>query len=101
VRKVMLVKYSCAFVFMPGGFGTMDEVFEALTLMQTHKIESFPVIGMGREFWRQLQDFLDSALIPEKTIDPQDLGLLHFTDSCEDVVRYIREHPYGCKDFGG
>ncbi len=100
VRKVMLVKYSCAFVFMPGGFGTMDEVFEALTLMQTQKIAPFPVIGMGTEFWAQLQGFLGQALVPEKTIDPDDLGLLYFTDSCDDVVGYIMEHPFGCAGRG-
>ena len=99
VRKVMLVKYSCAFVVLPGGFGTLDEVFETLTLMQTHKIEPFPVVGMVTEFWRELQDFLGGALVPEKTIDPEDLELLYFTDSCEEVLRYIKEHPWGCTRF--
>jgi uncharacterized protein (TIGR00730 family) len=104
VRKVMLVKYSCAFVVMPGGFGTLDEVFETLTLMQTHKIDPFPVVGMGREFWRELEDFLAKSLVPERTIEPADLELLYFTDSCADVVRHIKAHPYGCKgyaDFAG
>ncbi len=101
VRKVMLVKYSCAFVFMPGGFGTMDEVFEALTLMQTHKIAPFPIVGMGKEFWGELQNFMSRALISEKTIEPDDLKLLYFADSCDEVVRYIKEHPYGCKEFAG
>lgn len=101
VRKVMLVKYSCAFVVMPGGFGTLDEIFETLTLMQTQKIEPFPVIGMGTEFWSKFRDFLDTSLVPEETIDREDLELLYFTDSCDDVVRYIREHPYGCTRYRG
>ena len=101
VRKVMLVKYSCAFIVLPGGFGTLDEVFETLTLMQTHKIEPFPVVGMVTEFWRELQDFLGGALVPEKTIDPEDLNLLYFTDSFDDAVHYIKEHPYGCLRYRG
>jgi uncharacterized protein (TIGR00730 family) len=99
VRKVMLVKYSCAFIVLPGGFGTLDEVFETLTLMQTRKIEPFPVVGMVSAFWRELQDFLAQGLVTEKTIDPQDLDLLYFTDSCEEVVRHINEHPFGCARF--
>ncbi len=101
VRKVMLVKYSCAFVVMPGGFGTLDEVFETLTLMQTQKIEPFPVVGMGADFWRELRDFMNNALVGEQTIDPEDMDLLYFTDSCEEVVKYIKEHPYGCERFTG
>ena len=97
VRKVMLVKYSCAFVVMPGGFGTMDEIFETLTLMQTGKIESFPVVCMGSEYWLEFRDFLDASLIAEKTIEAKDLDLLYFTDSPEDAARYIREHPRGCE----
>ena len=101
VRKVMLVKYSCAFVVMPGGFGTLDEVFETLTLMQTDKIEPFPVVGMGGEFWQELRAFMKSALVAEKTIDSEDLDLLYFTDSVDEVVRYIKEHPFGCEKFAG
>ena len=96
VRKVMLVKYSCAFVVMPGGFGTMDEIFETLTLMQTGKIESFPVVCMGTEYWRKFMDFMDESLVAERTIERSDLDLLYFTDSCADAVRYIDEHPRGC-----
>ena len=101
VRKVMLVKYSCAFVAMPGGFGTMDEVFETLTLMQTGKIDSFPVVCMGKGFWCELEDFLHKSLIPEKTISAEDLGLLYFTDEAQDVLRYILEHPRGCSNYAG
>lgn len=101
VRKVMLVKYSCAFVAMPGGFGTLDEVFETLTLMQTEKIESFPVVCMGTEFWHEMRDFLTNTLVPEKTIAPKDLELLHFTDDCTEAARYILEHPRGCSNHAG
>jgi len=96
VRKVMLVKYSCAFVAMPGGFGTLDEVFETLTLMQTGKIEAFPVVCMGTEFWHEMNDFLAKTLVSEKTIAPKDLELLYYTDDSADVARYIVEHPRGC-----
>ena len=96
VRKVMLVKYSCAFVVMPGGFGTMDEIFETLTLMQTGKIEAFPVVCMGSDYWREFRDFMEASLIAEKTIERRDLELLYFTDEPEDAARYICEHPRGC-----
>jgi len=101
VRKVMLVKYSCAFIAMPGGFGTLDEVFETLTLMQTGKIEEFPVVCMGTDFWHEMSDFLSQSLVPEKTINPEDLDLLYYTDSSKDAVRYILEHPRGCSRFEG
>jgi len=90
VRKVMLVKYSCAFVVMPGGFGTLDEAFEALTLIQCNKIERFPVVAMGLPFWREVQDFVEQSLLREQTIAASDLDLLHATDCVEDAVAYIR-----------
>jgi uncharacterized protein (TIGR00730 family) len=90
VRKVMLVKYSCAFVVMPGGFGTLDEAFETLTLVQCHKVERFPMVAMGSDFWEQMQTFVRGALVSEKTISPEDLELLRVTDSPEDAVRMIR-----------
>lgn len=96
VRKVMLVKYSCAFVVMPGGFGTLDEVFETLTLIQTGKIDEFPVICMGTEFWSGLTDFLKSGPVAEKTIDPADLDLLYYSDDCAEAVQHLLEHPRGC-----
>lgn len=85
VRKVMLVKYSCAFVVLPGGFGTLDEMFEALTLVQTGKIKSFPVVLMGTEYWAPLLDFLRGTLAQRGTIDPKDLDLLTVTDSIDDA----------------
>ncbi|MEZ5939937.1 MAG: TIGR00730 family Rossman fold protein [Planctomycetaceae bacterium] len=92
VRKVMLVKYSQAFVVMPGGLGTLDEVFEAATLMQTKKIESFPIIAMGSQFWEPLRDFIRDRLIAEGTIGSGDLDLVHVTDSPEEAVEIIQRH---------
>ncbi len=94
VRKVMLVKYSCAFVVMPGGFGTLDEAFEALTLIQCDKIERFPVVAMGLPFWNEVRDFVEKSLLREQTIAREDLDLLYATDSVEDAVTYIRQGIY-------
>jgi hypothetical protein len=94
VRKVMLVKYSSAFVVLPGGFGTLDEVFETLTLIQTDKIEQFPVILMGSEFWRCLHVFFEETLLAEQTIDPQDIELFQITDSPEEAVALINRAEY-------
>jgi len=91
VRKVMLVKYSHAFVVMPGGFGTLDEAFEVLTLIQCHKLTGFPIVAMGSEFWSHMRNFVRGALVNEKTISPEDLDLLHVTDSTNDAIRYIHE----------
>ncbi len=91
VRKVMLVKYSYAFVVLPGGFGTLDEVFETATLIQTAKIRDFPVVLMGAEFWHPLIDFMRSTLVRAGTIDPADLGRLYVSDSPEETVAYIRD----------
>ena len=92
VRKVMLVKYSSAFVVMPGGFGTLDEAFEIATLVQTEKVEHFPVIAVGRDFWEELADFMRKAMLKEGTISAEDTRLLHLADSAEDVVRIIGNH---------
>jgi uncharacterized protein (TIGR00730 family) len=91
VRKVMLVKYSRAFVVMPGGFGTLDEAFEVLTLIQCHKLNGFPIVAMGSDFWAQMRNFVRGALVSEKTISPEDLDLLHVTDSSKDAIEQIRE----------
>jgi uncharacterized protein (TIGR00730 family) len=91
VRKVILVKYSCAFVVMPGGFGTLDEAFEALTLIQCDKIERFPVVAMGLSFWDKVWGFVEKSLIAERTIAAEDLELLRPTDSVEEAVSYIRK----------
>jgi uncharacterized protein (TIGR00730 family) len=89
VRKVMMVKYSCAFIIMPGGFGTLDEVFETCTLMQTGKLDHFPIVLMGSEFWGRLSDFIRNALLAEATIDRDDLDLFHLTDSPEEALEII------------
>lgn len=91
VRKVMLVKYSYAFVCMPGGFGTLDELWEIATLVQTRKVQNFPIILMGTEYWKPMVEFIQKTLIPVKTVDAADLGLLTVTDSPEEAVEVIRE----------
>jgi uncharacterized protein (TIGR00730 family) len=90
VRKVMLVKYSQAFVVMPGGLGTLDEVFETATLMQTRKIDSFPIVAMGTDFWRHMGTFMQEALLAEKTIDEADTELFDLTDSVDEAVELVR-----------
>ncbi len=91
VRKVMLVKYSYAFVVMPGGIGTMDEFFEAAELIQTKKIESFPVILFVKDYWRPLVEFLNE-MAEAGTIAREDLDLLLFTDSVDDAMAHIQKH---------
>ena len=101
VRKVMLVKYSVAFVVMPGGFGTLDELFEALTLVQTKKIEMFPVVLMGVAYWSRLLDFIRGTLVRNKTIDAADTRLLTVTDSPDEaaaaVERALRQYDKNWK----
>jgi uncharacterized protein (TIGR00730 family) len=89
-RKVMFVRYSGAFVVLPGGFGTLDELFEALTLIQTGKIRFFPVILVGTEFWCDLVEWLRDRLLADGTISADDLGLLQVTDSPDEVVAACR-----------
>jgi len=89
VRKVMLVKYSYAFVAFPGGYGTMDEIFEAATLIQTGKMKDFPVVLIGRDYWEPLLSFLQDTMIPAGTIEPSDIGRLLVTDSLELAVSTI------------
>lgn len=89
VRKVMLVKYSDAFIALPGGFGTLDEIFETAVLIQTRKIEEFPLILMGVDFWMPLIDFHRDRLLAEGTISPDDLDLLKVTDSVDDALECV------------
>ncbi|MGH7541461.1 MAG: TIGR00730 family Rossman fold protein [Gemmatimonadota bacterium] len=91
VRKVMLVKYSYAFIAMPGGFGTLDEIFETLTLIQTGKIRRFPLLLVGSEYWQPLRTFVTETLLRDGTIGATDAKLVHVTDSAEEVVATIRE----------
>jgi uncharacterized protein (TIGR00730 family) len=90
VRKVMLVKYSYAFVVLPGGFGTMDELFEAATLIQTKKIEDFPLVLMGVEFWQPLLAFLRDTMVSHGTIAAEDLDRILVTDDVDAAVDYVR-----------
>lgn len=91
VRKVMLVKYSYAFVIMPGGFGTLDELFETLTLIQTRKIHDFPMVLMGRAYWQPMLDFLRDTMVPQGTIDAEDLDRLTVTDDPAEAAQVIGE----------
>lgn len=89
VRKVMFVKYSQGFVVMPGGFGTLDELFEAITLIQTHKIQKFPIILVGSEFWKGLIDWIKNTLLAAGNISPEDLDLIQTVDTEEEVIEII------------
>ena len=89
IRKVMLVKYSSAFILMPGGFGTLDELFEVTTLIQTQKLEAFPVICLGGEYWESLQKFFKNTLLTEGTISKPDVELIKNAESVEDAIRHI------------
>jgi uncharacterized protein (TIGR00730 family) len=89
-RKTMFVKYAQAFVITPGGFGTLDELFEALTLVQTRKVTQFPVVLLGTSYWSGLIDWLRATMLPEGKISPADLDLVHCTDSIEECVSVIR-----------
>jgi uncharacterized protein (TIGR00730 family) len=92
VRKLMFVKYAIAFIIFPGGFGTMDELFEALTLSQTKKIGIFPIILFGKDYWKGLIDWFKSTLILNHTIALEDLGLVSLVDEVDDVCQILREH---------
>ncbi len=90
VRKTMFVKYARGFVVLPGGFGTLDELFEALTLVQTQKVTSFPIVLIGTSYWSGLVDWLRSAVVAGGKASPPDMDLLHLTDSPEEAVEIIR-----------
>ncbi|HBB25523.1 MAG TPA: TIGR00730 family Rossman fold protein [Bacteroidetes bacterium] len=90
VRKVMLVKYSLGFVVMPGGFGTMDELFEAITLIQTKKITNFPIVLMGTEYYSELVDTIRNRMVQEGTISKDDLDLFLVTDSVDEMEDFLR-----------
>ncbi len=92
VRKVMFVKYASGFIIFPGGFGTMDEFFESITLIQTLKIEPFPVVCVGHDFWDGLIDWIKQTMRDRyETISPSDLGLFHVTDSVEEAVQIVTD----------
>jgi uncharacterized protein (TIGR00730 family) len=89
-RKVMFVRYACAFVVFPGGFGTLDEMFEALTLIQTHKIRHFPVVLAAREHWDGLMEWTRSRLLGAGMIAPEDFELMRFADDPAEIVQLVR-----------
>jgi uncharacterized protein (TIGR00730 family) len=91
VRKLMFVKYAVAYVIFPGGFGTMDELFEALTLIQTKKIRSFPVVLVGRDYWQGLIDWMKSSVLAQGNISLEDIELLHVVDEPEEVCAIINK----------
>ncbi len=91
VRKFMLAKYSYGFIAMPGGFGTLDELFSILTLIQTGKMNSFPVVLMGTEYWKPLRHLIEETLLQSRTIDEVDMKYLTFTDDPEYAARFIAE----------
>jgi uncharacterized protein (TIGR00730 family) len=98
VRKLMLAKYSYAFIAMPGGFGTLDELFEIATLVQTDKIKDFPIVLMGRDFWQPLLDFLRDPMLSEGTISREDVERFVVSDSPKEVARICRD--IGMAQFG-
>lgn len=89
VRKFMLAKYSYGFIAMPGGFGTLDEVFEVLVLIQTKKMDNFPVVLMGKDFWQPLKELLEKRLLQSGTVDQEDVSTLFFTDSPVEAADFI------------
>ena len=91
VRKLMFVKYAVAYVIFPGGFGTMDELFEALTLIQTKKIRSFPVVLVGKEYWEGMIEWIRKTMLAAGNVSPEDLDLLHIVDDPEEVCAIINK----------
>jgi uncharacterized protein (TIGR00730 family) len=90
-RKTMFVKYAEAFIIMPGGFGTLDETFEALTLVQTHKVTKFPVVLYGSHYWSGLLDWIRTAVLPAGKISAPDLDLIKISDDVDEIVRHVRD----------
>ena len=92
-RKTMFVKYASGFIVLPGGFGTLDELFEAVTLVQTRKVTRFPIVLIGTSYWGGLLDWLRQTAAEAGTISPADIELLHLTDDVEEAVQIVREAP--------
>ncbi|MCF8112046.1 MAG: TIGR00730 family Rossman fold protein [Desulfobacteraceae bacterium] len=95
VRKVMFVKYANAYIIMPGGFGTLDELFEAVTLIQTDRITPLPVILFGKDYWAGLVDWIKSRLIEDRMISPEDMDIIHVTESPEEILQIVRKASGG------
>lgn len=92
IRKVMFIRYAQGYVFLPGGLGTLDELFEALTLIQTKKIHPFPIYLMGKEYWDKMMTWLREVVLQEGCISPEDLDMFHITDDPEEVANGIERH---------
>lgn len=92
VRKLLFVKYALAYVIFPGGFGTMDELFESLTLIQTKKINNFPVVLYGKSYWQGLIDWMNATMLEQGFIEEKDLQIFHLVDDPDQAVRIISEH---------
>jgi uncharacterized protein (TIGR00730 family) len=91
VRKVMFIKYAMAFICMPGGFGTLDEAFEAITLIQTKRIKPFPIILVGRDFWSGLMDWMQEKILASGNVDNEDMQIINLMDDPEEIVSYIKK----------
>jgi uncharacterized protein (TIGR00730 family) len=91
IRKVMFIKYAAAYVVMPGGFGTLDEFFEVMTLVQTQRIRPFPIILVGTQYWRGLLDWIRKQLLAQRLISPKDLDIIQVMDDPEDIVSTVRK----------
>ena len=90
VRKMMFVKYAVAYIIFPGGFGTLDELFEAITLIQTEKIKPFPVILVGTEYWQELLDWIKGTLLTAQHIYPEDLEIIQVIDDPDEIIKHIK-----------
>lgn len=92
VRKVMLTKYACGFIVFPGGFGTLDELFEIATLMQTRKIDTVPIVLVGSEYWQPLHQFIKNTMLAHRTISAEDPDRFHIVDSADEALHWILPH---------
>lgn len=91
IRKVMFIKYAAAYVVMPGGFGTLDELFEVMTLVQTQRIRPFPIILVGTQYWRSLLDWIQKQLLAQRLISPKDMDIIQVMDDPEEIVSTVRK----------
>ena len=91
IRKVMFIKYAAAYIILPGGFGTLDELFEAVTLVQTRRIKPFPLILVGTDYWSGLIDWIKTKLLSEKRISPEDIDILQVMDEPEEIVKTVQK----------
>ncbi len=101
IRKLMFVRYAMGYVIFPGGFGTMDEFFESLTLMQTKKIRRFPIILYSTAYWQGLVDWMKTQLLPHNSIAPEDMDLFHMVDTPESVVEIMQGYIEQCRQYEG